>query len=141
MTTTRTHADGLLKEESLTRQIIAAFFYVYNRLGFGFLEAVYRRAVAHVLRRAGVTVECEKVVDVWFEGIKVGHYRTDMFVETKVIVEIKATERIGSADRKQLLNYLRASTIEVGLLLNFGPKAQFERLVYSNSNKPMLTGE
>jgi len=134
-------ADGPLKEESLTRQIIAAFFYVYNRLGFGFLEAVYRRALAHVIRKAGLTVECEKVVDVWFEGVKVGHYRVDMLVENKVIVEIKATDRLVATDRKQLLNYLRASNIEIGLLLNFGSKAQFERLVYSNSNKPMLAPE
>ena len=138
MTATRTHADGLLKEESLTRQIIGAFFYVYDRLGFGFLEAVYRRALAHVMRRAGLTVECEKLVDVWFEGVKVGHYRVDMLVENKVVGELKAAERLTASDRKQLLNYLRASDLEVGLLLNFGPKVQFERLVYSNSNKPIL---
>ena len=125
-------------EESLTRQIIGAFFYVYDRLGFGFLEAVYRRALAHVLRRAGLTVECEKSVDVWFDGVHVGHYRVDMVVENKVVVELKAADRLTASDRKQLLNYLRASNIEVGLLLNFGPKAQFKRLVYSNSNKPML---
>jgi len=141
MTTSRTHAAGLLKEESLTRQIIGALYYVFDRLGFGFLEAVYRRALAFVLTRAGLSVECEKLIDVWFEGTKVGHYRVDMLVENKVIVEIKATERLVAADRKQLLNYLRASRMEVGLLLNFGPKAQFERLVYSNSNKPMLAGE
>jgi len=141
MTATRRDADGPLKEEGLTRQIIAAFFYVYNRLGFGFLEAVCRRSLALVLNRAGLTVECEKLIEVWFEGTKVGHYRVDMLVEHKVIVEIKATERPVDTDRKQLLNYLRASRMEVGLLLTFGPKARFERLVYSNSNKPMLAGE
>jgi GxxExxY protein len=141
MTTTRTHADGLLVEESLTRQIIGAFYYVYDRLGFGFLEAVYRRALAFVLRRSGLKVDCERIVDVWSEGEKVGHYRADLVVEDKVIVEIKASERLVEADRKQLLNYLRASRMEVGLLLNFGPKAQFERRVYSNANKPMLVGE
>ena len=141
MTATRMDADGRLKEEGLTRQVIAAFFYAYNRLGFGFLEAVYRRALAHVLRKTGLTVECEKVLDVWFEGVKVGHYRVDSVVENKIIVEIKAVERLTATDRKQLLNYLRASNIEIGLLLNFGPNAQFERLVYSNSNKPMLAAE
>jgi len=138
MTTSRTHADSLLKEESLTRQIIGAFFFVYDRLGFGFLEAVYRRALAHVLRRAGLTVECEKLVDVWFDGVHVGHCRVDMLVENKVVVELKAAERLTATDRKQVLNYLRASNVEVGLLFNFGPKAQFQRLVYSNSKKPML---
>ena len=137
MTTSRTHADGLLKEESLTRQIIGAFFFVYDRLGFGFLEAVYRRALAHVLTRAGLTVECEKLVDVWFDGVQVGHYRIDMLVANKVIVELKASQRLTRTDRKLLLNYLRASNAEVGLLLNFGPQAQFKRLVYSNSKKPV----
>ena len=141
MTTSRTHADSLLVEESLTRQIIGSFYYVYDRLGFGFLEAVYRRALAHVLRRAGLRLECEKVVDVWFEGVKIGHYRADIIVEDRVILELKASERILDTDRKQLLNYLRASKVEVGLLLNFGPRAQFERLVYTNSNKPMPAGE
>jgi len=139
MTTTWTHADGLLVEERLTRQIIGAFYYVYDRLGFGFLEAVYRRALAFVLRRSGLKVDCERIVDVWFEDEKVGHYRADLVVEDKVIVEIKAAERLVEADRKQLLNYLRASRMEVGLLLNFGPKARFERRVYSNSKKPPLT--
>jgi len=88
MTTARTHADVLLKAESLTRQIIGAFYYVYDRLGFGVLEAVYRRALAHVLRRAGLTVECEKLVEVWFEDLKVGQYKVDMLVEHKVVVEL-----------------------------------------------------
>ena len=137
----RTDADALLKEESLTRKIIGCFFHVYDRLGFGFLEAVYRRALAHVLARAGLAVECEKVMDVWFDGIRVGHYRTDLVVERKVIAEIKASDRLVDTDRKQLLNYLRASDVEIGLLLNFGPNAQFERLVYSNSNKPSMFHE
>jgi len=141
MTITRTHADGFLEEGGLTRQIIGAFYYVYDRLGFGFLEAVYRRALAHVLSRAGLTVESEKLVEVWFEGLKVGHYRVDILVEHKVVLELKSAEHLTATDKKQLLNYLRASSIEVGLLLNFGPKAQFQRLVYSNSNKPPLAGE
>jgi GxxExxY protein len=141
MTTSRTHADGSLLDGSLTRRIIGAFYYVYDRLGFGFLEAVYRRALAHVLMRAGLTVECEQLIEVWFDGVKVGHYRADMLVERRVLVEFKATDRLTATDRKQLLNYLRATDVEVGLLLNFGPRAQFERLVYSNSKKPLRSRE
>ena len=130
-----THADGLLLEEQLTRQIIGGFYSTYDRLGYGFLEPVYRRSLAHVFTRSGLSVECEALIDVWFDGIHVGHYRTDLLVERKVVVELKAIERLIPANRKQLMNYLRASELEVGLLLNFGPRAQFERVVYSNSKK------
>jgi GxxExxY protein len=130
-----THADGLLLEQELTRQIIGGFYTTYDGLGYGFLEPVYRNSLAHVLTRAGLSVESEAIVDVWFDGIRVGHYRADLLVEGRVVVEIKAIERLILANRKQLMNYLRASKLEVGLLLNFGPKAQFERVVYSNSRK------
>lgn len=135
MTPHHPHADGLLLEQELTRQTIGGFYAAYDRLGYGFLETVYRNSLAHVLTQAGLSVEREALVDVWFDGICVGHYRADLLVENKVVVEIKAIERLILANRKQLMNYLRASKLEVELLLNFGPKAQFERVVYSNSRK------
>jgi len=135
MKSRHTHADGQLLEQELTRQIIGGFYTTYDGLGYGFLESVYRRSLAHVLTRAGLSVECEALIDVWFDGIHVGHYRTDMLVEGKVVVELKAIERLVPANRKQLMNYLRGSKLEVGLLFNFGPMAQFERVVYSNSRK------
>ena len=136
MKPSRTHADGSLLEQELTRQILWCFYRVYDRLGFGFLESVYRRALAHELTRLGLTVECEKVVEVWYDDLCIGHFRADLVVEHKVIVELKASERLVETDRKQLLNYLRATDLEIGLLLNFGPRAQFLRLVYSNARKP-----
>lgn len=136
-----THADGLLLEHELTRQIIGGFYNTYDRMGYGFLEPVYRNSLTHVLTRAGLSVEREALIDVWFDGIRVGHYRADLLVEGKVVVELKAIERLVLANRKQLMNYLRASKLEVGLLLNFGPKAQFERVVYSNSTKDFTSSK
>jgi GxxExxY protein len=140
MTTSRTHADRFLLEPELTRQIIWCFYRVYDRLGFGFLESVYRKALAYELTRLGLTVDCEKVIDVWYDDLCIGHFRADVVVEQKVIVELKASERLVDSDRKQLLNYLRATDLEIGLLLNFGPRAQFLRLAYSNARKPYRRG-
>lgn len=122
-------------EERITHQIISALYYVYDRLGYGFLESVYQRSLTHVLRKRGLLVECELGVDVVFEGITVGQFRADMVVERAVVAEIKANRSICDADWKQLLNYLRATNLEVGLLCNFGPKAAFKRLIYSNTTK------
>lgn len=122
-------------EERLTNQIINAFYYVYNRLGYGFVESVYKRALAHTLRKRGLRVDCEVAVEVWFDGVRVGVFRADMIVERSVVLETKASRVIADADWKQLLNYLHATTLEVGLLLHFGPTAAFKRLVYSNTCK------
>ena len=135
MKSSRTHADGLLLGPELTRLIIWCFFRVYDRLGFGFLESVYRRAFAYELTRAGLGVECEKVIEVWYDELCIGHFRADLVVEQKVIVELKASERLVETDVKQLLNYLRATDLEVGLLCKFWPRAHFRRLVFSNTHK------
>jgi GxxExxY protein len=92
----------------------------YDDLGFGFLESVYQRALVVALRERGLKAEPEAALDVYYRGIEVGHLRTDILVERKVIVEVKASQLLVPADRKQLLNYLRASSIELGLLLHFG---------------------
>jgi GxxExxY protein len=134
----KTNADVLLEEE-LTGRIISAFFKVYDVLGFGFLESVYRRALAHELRKRGMTVECEVVIDVWYESQLVGHFKADMIVEKKVLIENKASLHVVEADRKQHMNYLRATNIEIGLLLHFGPRAGFQRVAYSNRAKPPRT--
>jgi GxxExxY protein len=90
----RTHTDGPLLHEEITSKIIGAFFFVFDRLGFGFLEVVYRRALVRVLERKGVAIQCEMVLDVWFEGACIGHYKPDLVVDEKVVVQIKAVERI-----------------------------------------------
>jgi GxxExxY protein len=122
----------------ITGIVINGFHVTYDRLGFGFLEIVYRRALAMELRAFGLSVVEEAPVDVWYARAKIGHYRADILVENKVIVEIKTGRALGEADRKQLLNYLRASEIEVGLLLLYGPGPLFKRLVFENSRKNAL---
>ena len=125
----------MLIQGELTERIIGSFFKVYDVLGFGFLESVYRRALVYELRKHGLRVECEVVIDVWYESELVGHFKADMIVEGKVIVENKASRLILAEDRKQLMNYLRATNVEVGLLLHFGPRAAFQRIAYTNRAK------
>jgi GxxExxY protein len=122
-------------EERLTGRIIAAFYAVYRNLGFGFLEKVYERALAIELRRRGLRVVCQKPVRVYYMGELVGEYVADLFVEDRVIVELKAAEALHPAHETQLINYLRATEVEVGLLLNFGGTPQFSRKVFSNTRK------
>jgi GxxExxY protein len=123
----------------LTSRIIRAFYRVYDWLGFGFLESVYRNALAKALGDMGVTFEREVPVDVWFEGKQVGHFRADFLVDGKVLVEVKASQALVEADRKQLMNYLRGTRIELGLLLHFGPKPKIARIIYTNDRKPTGT--
>ena len=111
------------------------FYEVYNELGNGFLESVYEEAMAIAHAHAGLHVERQKPLKVTFRGIVIGDFRADVIVERAVILELKAAPAIDPAHEAQLLNYLRATEIEVGLLMNFGPKANFRRLVFENSPK------
>jgi len=122
------HAD-------LTGEIIGAFYHVHNTLGFGFLEAVYQNALMVTLRKHGHQAEVQQPVDVHFEDVVVGHYYADLIIDRLVIIELKSVESLCDAHEAQLLNYLRATDIEVGLLLNFGPKPQVKRKVFSNTRK------
>jgi len=119
----------------LTGEIIGAFYHVYNTLGYGFLESVYQNALLVTLRKHSRQAEVQLPVDVYFEGVVVGHYYADLIVDRLVIIELKSVESLCEAHEAQLLNYLRATDIEVGLLLNFGPKPQIKRKVYSNKRK------
>ena len=116
-----------LVDEALTRSIIAAFFEVYNTLGFGFLESVYAEALARELRRRGHRVEREVSVKVWFKGQLIARQRVDMLVDDKVILEIKAGLTLPIIGSRQLYNYLRGTDKEVGLLLHFGPEPRYFR--------------
>lgn len=124
-----------LQYRDLTDKIIGLFYDVYNELGHGFLESVYEHSMALALAQAGMIVESQVPVCVWFRGYRVGDFRADLLVENKILLELKAARSIDEAHEKQLLNYLRATDIEVGLLLNFGVKPQFRRLVYENERK------
>jgi GxxExxY protein len=124
-----------LKCRDLTEKIIGVFYEVYNELGHGFLESVYESAMALALSQAGLNVERQSPLQVRFRGAVVGDFRADMLVERAILLELKAGRDLDPSHEAQLLNYLRASEIEIGLLLNFGPKPQFKRLVFENSRK------
>ncbi|MBZ5538384.1 MAG: GxxExxY protein [Acidobacteriia bacterium] len=131
-----------LKLQEVTSRILRAFFKeVYHKLGYGFLEKVYLNAMATELRRAGLKVEKQAKIDVFFKGEIVGEYYADLVVENAVIVELKAKRCLMEEDEAQLLNYLRSTPYEVGLLLNFGPKPEFCRKVFDNDRKATKTWE
>ena len=118
-----------------SRDILRAFYHVYNDLGFGFLEKVYENALAISLRKLGREVIQQGHLKVYFEEETVGDYFADLIVDNAVIVEIKAQESLHPAHEAQLLNYLRATELELGFLLNFGEVPQFKRKIYSNERK------
>ena len=120
---------------NITEKIIKAFYKVYNTLGYGFLEKVYENALAHELRKSGLHVVRQKPVKVYYDELVVGEYFADLFVENAVIVELKAADALHEVYEAQLLNYLKATEAEVGLLLNFGPEPEFKRKVFTKSKK------
>ncbi len=124
-----------LKHRELTEKVIGVFYDVYNELGHGFLESVYRNSLRIALESQGLRVECEVPIPVWFRGNDVGDFRADMIVEDAVLLELKTTQAIDRAHEAQTMNYLRATHLEVGLILNFGPAPTFRRVVFSNQNK------
>jgi GxxExxY protein len=125
---------GLVLGE-LTEKLIGVFFDIYNELGHGFLESVYEEAFSVSLAERGIFFQRQMGIPVWFHGHKIGDFRADVLVEGKVIIELKAGRVVETAWQKQLLHYLRATEIEVGLLFNFGQRADFRRLVFANDRK------
>jgi len=119
----------------LTEKIIGACYGVYAELGYGFLESVYENAVALILRRRGILTERQIPISVWFHDQQVGRFRADLLVERHVILELKAVRALEAAHEAQLLNVLRATSIEIGLLFNFGPRPQLKRMAFSNIRK------
>ncbi len=124
-----------LRHEELTAKIIGVFYDVYNELGYGFLESVYEESLAIALCEAGLGVERQVPVPVWFHGQNVGQFRADILVSASVLLELKSARALEAAHEAQLLHYLRSTEIEIGLLLNFGPRPQFRRLVFDNERK------
>lgn len=120
------------KHTDITEKIIKAFYKVYNTLGFGFLEKVYENAMFIELRNMGLFVEKQRRVKVFYEEQEVGDYFADLIVDEKVIIELKAAESLCEEHEFQLINYLKATEIEVGLLLNFGKKPEFKRKIFTN---------
>src|SRR6185369_5961875 len=124
-----------LKHGSITDQILRVFYDVYNELGHGFLESVYHRSLVLALESSGLSVSSRVAIPVWFRGHQVGHFEADVLVESCVLLELKAVRILDWSHRAQLLNYLRATDIEVGLLLNFGERPEFKRVVFDNLKK------
>jgi GxxExxY protein len=124
-----------LLHEDLTGRIIKAFYKVYNQLGYGFLEKVYQNALYLELKNQGFDCKAQHKIDVYYFNNKVGEYFADIIVDDKVILELKAAESLCEAHECQLQNYLRATNIEVGLLLNFGEKPEHKRKIFMNDKK------
>lgn len=120
-----------LKFKDVTDGIISAFYYVNNALGYGFLEKVYENALSYELRQRGFEVAAQQPITVWYKGVAVGEYFADLLVNRCVIVELKSTVALAAAHEAQLINYLKATGMEVGLLLNFGPKPQVKRKIFT----------
>lgn len=129
-------ADFLFKEE--TDGIIAAFYDVYNVLGYGFLERVYQNALYHELKRRGFKCEVQYRIKVYFKGCEVGDYYADILVDGHILLELKAVDFLSHEHEYQLINYLKATDIEIGLLLNFGSHPQVKRKIYANERKENL---
>jgi GxxExxY protein len=125
--------DGM-KHSDITDKILQGFFEVYNELGDGFLESVYERALLIVLSGYGLKVEAQWSITVYFRNIVIGEFRTDLLISDVVIVELKAVKAIIPEYEAQVINYLKATGIEVGLLLNFGRRPEFKRFVLDKKN-------
>jgi len=127
------------KHTEVTNRILRAFYTVYNELGYGYLERVYENAMLIELRKMGLSVTKQAPITVFYDSQAVGEYYADLLVEEAVIVELKAARAIDEAHQAQLLSYLKATDIEVGLLLNFGPKPDKQRKIYDNELKGRRT--
>ena len=128
-------ADDQLIEEQLTHSVIGAFYAVYNTLGFGFLEQVYMSALERELRSRGHAVGREVYVPVIYNGEEIARQRIDMIIDRRLLVEAKSTQELHKSAKRQVYNYLRATRIQVGLLLHFGPEPCFYRLVSSRAGE------
>jgi len=116
----------------ITHEIIGAFYDTYNALGWGYPESIYANAMPIFLAQRGMAYEREVLLRVTLEGIVLGEFRADLVVDKKVIVELKACDRLAGAHEAQLISYLKASTYSIGLLLNFGPKAELRRIIWTD---------
>src|SRR6266571_2877792 len=119
--------EDIFKHNDLTERIIEAFYRVYNILGYGFLEKVYENALLIEFETMGIAVRAQCPIQVFYDGKVVGEYFADLLVQESVIVEIKAAKNLCPEHEAQLLNYLKATNIEIGLLMNFGPKPEIKR--------------
>jgi GxxExxY protein len=130
-----------LLHKKITEDILKVYFEVYNQLGYGFLEKVHQNAMYFELRSLGYKVEAQKPIKVYLKNQLIGEYFADLLIDDKVIIELKACELLMNVHIAQLMNYLKATKMEVGLLLNFGEKAEFKRIIYTNDRKINLKNQ
>jgi GxxExxY protein len=128
-------AIATLKHADVTEKIIGVFYDVYNELGYGFLECVNEESLVIALHEAGLTEHRQIPLPVWFRGHKVGEFRADLLVENCVLLELKSARSFDPAHEAQLLHYLKSTEVEIGMLLNFGTRPQFRRLLFDNERK------
>lgn len=121
--------------KSLSDSILKIYYEVYNELGYGFLEKVYQNAMYFELKSQGFKVEAQKQIKVYYKSQMVGEYFADIIVEDLITLELKACECLMDEHQAQLLNYLKATKVEIGMLLNFGTEPEFKRLIYTNDRK------
>ncbi len=119
----------------LTEKIIKAFYIVYNKLGYGFLEKVYENALVIELKKSGLNIKQQQKINVYYDNSQVGEYYADLVINEVVIIELKAAEGLIEEHKNQLINYLKATEKEVGMLLNFGKEPQFKRVIFTNDRK------
>lgn len=131
----------MYKHSTVTEQIIKAFYHVYNEMGHGFLEKVYENAMVIQLQKQGLVVRQQAPIKVYFDERIVGVYFADLLVDSKVIVEIKVAEALCEDHEAQLLHYLKATDIDVGLLLNFGPRPQVKRKIFEKARTGRFTAD
>jgi GxxExxY protein len=129
------NGEVTLKHAGVTEKIIGIFYDVYNELGYGFLECVYEESLVIALHEAGLAANRQIPLPVWFRGHKVGEFRADLLVEHCVLLELKSARSLDPAHEAQLLHYLKSTEVEVGMLLNFGVRPQFRRLLFDNERK------
>lgn len=129
------YGASIYKHSELTEKIIGAFYAVYSALGYGFLEKVYVKALIIELAKRGLNVQDELPIHVYYDGQLIGEYFADIVVNELVILEIKSAKALATEHEAQLLNYLKATPYEVGLLLNFGPKPETKRRSFDNNRK------
>ena len=121
--------------KELSQKVIGAFYTVYKTLGYGFLEKVYENALAHELTLLEIKFKTQVPIEVFYKSQKVGFYIADILIEDSIILELKAAESLCPEHEFQLINYLKATNIEIGLLLNFGKEPQFKRVIFTNNRK------
>ena len=130
----------VLKHSEITDKILHAFYkVVYPQLGYGFLEKAYENAMLIELSKLGLKTDRQKNISIYYNGFIIGDYYADIIIENLIICELKARDSLGEADEKQLVNYLRSTNIEVGLLLNFGKKPEIKRKIFDNDKKSWTT--